>query len=555
LLAAAVPNTVASSFAGYENRTSDSETRNQVRVLREQVSQYELELHAAEERLRSYRERANIIEPKTQAAEEIRRLSTMQGEVDAQIVSRDALSRLLSQLEASDGGDEAAESYRRLAAFPPFVTNTGVQNILQSLITLEDKRSEAAVLRTAQSPDVKAFDERVSALDAQLHQFAASYLRGLETQIDIANSQLAASHADLSTLPAREVEFVRLTREAELLNQVYTYLQTQLKQAEIREATELGKVHVVDVARLPHRPVSPRPMINVILATVMGLMLGGAVAMGKRLADPRVRAASDAEAASGVPVLEVIPGARRNRTGRRSRSSQSWAGAAEMGVKATDAYQSLWFSLVSGTHERLPSVLVVSSTLGDDGKSLTAAGLAATLAAQGLRTLLVDADLRHGTLHDLLDAPNRLGLLQLLRGEAPLEEVIRGATGPGGVEIQFLSSGGTTPNPVELLSSPAMDQLLQELRDRFEVIILDTPPLNQVRDGIVLRALADDMILVAQAGSTHKHELSAAAQRLRHLNLPARGLVLNEPTGDRRRSFDWIYPRRIRVNGDRPVSY
>jgi capsular exopolysaccharide synthesis family protein len=174
-------------------------------------------------------------------------------------------------------------------------------------------------------------------------------------------------------------------------------------------------------------------------------------------------------------------------------------------------------------------VIVVTSAMPGDGKSTSSANLAMTLAQQGVRTLLVDADLRKGVLHEILGVPREPGLAQLLIGSIPVDEVVIDVPSGKGTEVlHFLPGGAYPPNPAELLGSDLMRDLIAQLRVGYEMVIIDAPPLNLVTDASVLGTVADATILVARAGVTEKRALSHAASQLGHLHARISGVVLND---------------------------
>lgn len=544
VLSAAVPNAIAAVYSDYQFRTSTGDTRQKVQVLRDQVALYARQLRAAEEQLRGYRESAQVIEPETQVSEQVRRLSTVLAERDGRQIERASLQRLLEEVRAGRTRGGASDVHRRLAAFPTFVTNASVQGILQSLIELENERAEMLVLRRPESRDVQGIDARIAELEQQLYNFGTDYLRGLDDQIASANSFLTGFEAELATVPAREVGYVRLMRETELLNEIYTYLQTRLKEAEISEATELGKVRVIDSALSPRHPVSPKPLINVVLAGFIGLTLGTAVAVGRRLTDSRVQGAEEVEAAAGVPVLEVIP-AHGNGNGRGGgrlpwrggvATANGEAGSLAWSGSSPEQYESLLVSLFGAARPRFPAVLLVSSTTANDGRSATVLNLGAALARRGARTVLVDADLRNGSLHRLTGSVAGPGLVEVLRGEVSLESALRPVALPGlpAGSLVLLARGGDRPHaPSDLIGGDELRELLKRLRSEFGAVVVDAPPVNQASDALLLRPLADAMLLVAETGATEKQALYDASRRLRHLEV--QGIVLNAPATRGRR--------------------
>jgi uncharacterized protein involved in exopolysaccharide biosynthesis/Mrp family chromosome partitioning ATPase len=533
-LAAEVPNAAAGSFMRYKMATSKVESRSRVSVLREQVTDYEQQLIAAEDRLRRYREDAQIVEPRTQATEQIRRLASLQAQRDEMQVEFESLSRLLNQIRAADGTD-AGSAYRRLAAFPSFVAHRGVQDMLQSLISLENDRARLVVLRTESSIDVQGIDRRIRELELQVYEFGMSYLRGLQSNINSANTSLASFQGELATIPAREVEFVRLTREQAILDELYKFLQASLKDAEIQEAVDLGDVRIVDDARVPRSPVSPRPLINLALAAVMGLMLGLTTVVGRRVTDSRIQSAEDAEYASGVRVLGQVPSPALMSTNGSGPPAPALPERLATREAAQEGYRAVRITMSSaGAEMEGPRLwMLLRATVAPAGAA-TPMELALTLVRSGQAVALVDADLHDGLPVYGTGFPAAPGLLQVLREEVTLQDALREVQVPGADHpLRVLTSGGTLTSPADILNVNRLRSVLDLLRGEYDSVILNAPALDRSSDALLLGSHADMTLLVAVAGVTRKDEIRSATERLDMAGIRVFGIVLEGPPSDR----------------------
>lgn len=538
VMAAAVPNAITRTFIGYKEATSNTESRSMASVLREQVDTYGRQLRDAEDRLRAFREQQQVVNPEAQSTEQIKRLARFQAERDALTVERESLAALLADIARNEG--ESPSPARRLASFPSFIANGAVQDLLGSLTELETERSKGLVLRREGDPGVAQLTNRIRELEDQLHQLGRNYLTSLDRKTASTDAVLGRFGTEVEQIPARELEFGRLFREQEMLTEVYVLLQTKLKEAEVKEAVDPGDVRILDTAVVPDEPISPKPLINLSLALLMGMLLGLAVATGRDVLNTKVRTREDARAATGgLPVLGIIPPigeTTRRRSARRLPEAirdERLVTRRDPANAASEAYRNLRTSITFiGNDRKAPRLIVVTSALPGDGKSTSAANLAITLAQQGTRTLLVDADLRSGSLHELFGTARDPGLSRVLLGDAPLAEAIGVVeTGAGGQTLDFLPAGALPANPADLLGSARMKELVRELRGRYEAVIFDAPPLHAVADAAVLGSWADATLLVARAGATERAALEDAATRLRDLRTPVGGVVINDSAG------------------------
>lgn len=548
-LAFAVVNSVVETYLEYTSETDHRDLRKRVETLGEQVDTYEAQLSNAEDSLRDFRREHRIVDPEEEATQQVRLLADVTAGRETAVIESQALRRLLAEVERDDGqsgAEQDASPYRKLAAFPSFIANLGVQAILESLTEMEDTRSELLLLRTPENADVRRTEQRITELEQQLHRLATDYLSSLENQIASADASLNRFGVRIEALPDRELAYARLLRQQRLLNEVYLNLQARLKEAEVQFAVAPEAVRVIDPALLPVEPVSPKPVVMMILATILGLMVGVAVAAGREAVDTAVRSQWEAEvAAGGAPVLGIIPRMR----GGASLPGMGWVrrvlpavagGGAPNPQKliigsrrdqdTAEAFQSLRRSLSASGPERALQVIGLTSPRSGGGTTLSAANLAISFARQGERVALVDADLREGDLFRLVRGARAPGLGDVLAGTVPLETALQEldldhSTGRG---ITFLPSGNHRSDASDLLASEAMGSLIRELRARFDRIILDTPALHQVADGALVGAHGDALILVIRWGWTDRGVLQQTVTRLRRMAVPIGGMILNE---------------------------
>jgi polysaccharide biosynthesis transport protein len=555
-LAAGVVNGVARAFIRYKSQSTTSDSRASAAMLEEQVLDYQAQLADSEERMKQFREQQRVVEPKTQAEEQIRRVAEMQAKHDALLVERSALSQVLADAGRAGAG-EGASAYRRLATFPTFIANRAIQDVLETLTKLETERAELVERRTDADPTVVALDARIEALEQQLLQFGSSYLNSLDRQLASTGGMLRGYGTEMAAIPAQDLEFARLAREQKMLTEVYAYLQTRLQEARIQAATVPQPAQIVDEGLVPEKPFSPRPLVNVVLGVLLGMVVGTGLALGRELADTRIRGDADLNsAAEGLPILASVPhvdglgsGVRGGRALRtvipvltNGAAGPRFVDLRRDGRHSTgEAFRSLRTRLIAAGADGPPRTIVVTSAMPGDGKSTVSANLAMAFARQGLRVVLVDADLRGGVLHRRFELPAEPGLAQVLTGEAVWREAARTVEAGVGKPVDVIPSGRITTDSTEILGSPAAAALVQALRAEYDVVVFDTPPLGEAADAAVLGSLGDVTLLVARTGATEREALQGAVAQLREMNVRIGGMVLN---GSAEPSFSGRYARK-----------
>jgi capsular exopolysaccharide synthesis family protein len=278
-------------------------------------------------------------------------------------------------------------------------------------------------------------------------------------------------------------------------------------------------------AEVPGGPASPKPPLNVAVGLGIGLLAGLALAWVRETLDNRVRDASVVAEVTDLPVVGTI--------GSRSRNSQPVVIESDPHSPQADFFRQLGTNLQflgvpgaggSGNGRELRTVMVTSSVPAE-GKSTVAANLAAALAESNARVVLVDADLRRPATAQMLGLEGAAGLSTILIGRATIDDVLQ-EWGTSGLHV--LASGRVPPNSGELLNSPAMRQVLAELRQRYDFVILDAPPLLPVADAVILSRAVDGAIVVANVTKVRRHQLAESLRSLGQVKARVLGVVLNQ---------------------------
>ncbi len=533
-----VPNVLAAQFIAQGHRVKKTEATSTVRFLEQQIDTLDRQLLLAEEALTAFRTGEQVVSLQAEAASQVAQLTRLQAERNILETERSALQQLVSEIEtASERADpEAPSPFNRLISFPTLYRNQATSELLRSLSEANAARSELLERRTMEDPDVQTVTARIQAIEDQLRATVVTYLRGLTNQVAAYDETLARFGVELERIPAKEVQLARLQRQTTVLEQVYTLLQSRLQEARVLEAVEDASVTVVDPAILPSEPVRPRTVLAVLLGIALGTALGIGLAILRDYLDDTLHTREDVALASGGrPMLGLIPRIHEaSPVGRGPRATlpgelgDHLIAGRDPRNPVSEAYRTLRTNLTFSNPDRPPRTIVFTSPLPRDGKSTSAANLAITMAQQGIRTLLVDADLRRGVLNTVFGLPREPGLTNLLAGSAEPTAAIRQIDLGESGTLHFLPSGPYPPNPAEVLGSQRMRSLLEAVETQFELIIIDCTPLTVVTDAAVLGTKADGVVLVVRANVTEKGALTYAVEQLETIRAPILGCVLND---------------------------
>ncbi len=497
-------------------------------------------LRAAEDSLQVYSTTNRVVALDDRASEETRQLAGLMAQRSEIEAERSALAGLIEDIEA--GATNGAQ-YRQLASFPAFLQNQAVTQLVTTLIDLENQRAELALRRTESNPDLVSLTVRIGEVEEQLRQFAASYETGLAAQVASYDQALASAGRRLSTIPGRQVEMARLERETALLGDLYNLIETRRREAELAQAVELPEVRILDAASMPIVPSAPSLPRNVAMGLMLGLALGLGWALLRDLADRSIQSTKETERETGLPVISSIPAV--------PVAGPLFIGLATNGTReaienelAREAFRSLTSDLqflARRMGEGRLKTLVVTSARSNEGKSFVAANLALARSSMGAQTALIDADLRTGGISRMLGFHAAPGLREVLSGEERLPDVLRyvkpGAAGSDlARSMGFLPAGQATLDSNGLLQRPLFPDLLQAIRNRFETLIIDTPPSALLSDAISVGAWADGIVVVARQGVTDREALASTLERLRRSGANVVGMILNDTPPSRRQA-------------------
>lgn len=534
-----VPNALADRFIERGKAVRKTEARSTVTFLGEQIDTLSRQLNLAEEALQGFREIEQVVSLQAEADAQVTQLARLQGARNELEAERDALQQLVDEIEreAALADPSAPSPYARLISFPTLFRNQAASELLRNLNDANAQRSDLMRRRTMQDPDVLALTERINQIEAQLRGTALTYLQGLENQVSGYDQMLRQFSTDLEQIPGKEIQLARLERQQNVLEEVYTLLQNRLQEARILEAVDDATVRTVDPAILPSEPVKPRTMLNLLLGVVLGGMLGVGIAFLREYLDETVHTREDVQnAALGAPVLGMIP--RIREAGANGRSARVGVVPGELAARlvagrdprnpVSEAYRSLRTNLTFSNPDKPPKTIVLTSPLPQDGKSTSAANLSITLAQQGIRALLIDADLRRGVLNHVFGVERDPGLTTILTGQCGITDAVREIDLGESGTLHFLPSGPYPPNPAEILGSQRMKALIETLEERYDLIVIDSAPLTVVTDAAVLGTKADGVIVVARANVTEKGALTYSVEQLKNVRAPILGCVLND---------------------------
>jgi polysaccharide biosynthesis transport protein len=374
-------------------------------------------------------------------------------------------------------------------------------------------------------------DELVKEIDTEqnrlLIQAKQNYVIARANE-DQTTAALEAQKADAYKLRDQLVEYTLRQREFEANRTLYDSLQQRLRTASVQSGLESLEIDVVDKALPPANPVL-RPQSTVILTALVFAVLGGiVVAFLMESLDTGLRSIAEIEAITELPSLAIIPRARRSsvdQAGTLTTAQRNIGILTQPKSQFAEAFRSLRTSLLLSTAGHPPKFIVLTSATPSEGKTTAASNLAAILAQRDTRVLLIDGDLRRPNIHHRFGLNGKVGLTTVLTGATALEESVQRV--PEIPNLDILPSGPVPPFPTEMLSSGAMETILKRSGELYDYVVIDSPPILSVTDGVILARQADAVVLVVRHGKSSKHVVRRARDILLRAGAGITGIVLN----------------------------
>ena len=383
---------------------------------------------------------------------------------------------------------------------------------------------------------------QAKALKAQIDELAREITTEQNRLLIQAKQNFVAAKANedqtTATLEAQKTEAYKLgdalidyqlrQREFESSRTLYEGLQERLRTAGVQAGLESLEIDVVDHALLPASPVVQN-QASIILSTVIFSLLGGiVVAFVLESLDTGLRGVAEIEQITELPSLAVIPRARRTsaeEAAQLTTAQRNIAVISKPKSQFAEAFRSLRTSLLLSTAGHPPRTMLFTSATPSEGKTTAATNLAAVLAQGDARVLLIDGDLRRPNVHHRFGINGRVGLTTLLTGATTLEQTVQII--PEVPNLEIIASGPVPPFPTEMLASETMRELLDRLKGLYTFVIIDSPPILSVTDGVILSRECDAVVLVVRHGKSNKHVVRRARDLLLRSGAAITGIVLN----------------------------
>ncbi|MDA8156400.1 MAG: polysaccharide biosynthesis tyrosine autokinase [Actinomycetota bacterium] len=530
--AARAANEIAKQYIGFNIESKINASQVARDWLETQLDNMKARLERSEEALNKYAAQQGIVLTETQSSGAAAGGSPNDGGQD---IATSRLEQISSQLvqATADRVKKGALYYQFKESGPEAASAAGIkdpliQSLSQQYAMLEAKYARLMALYTADYPAAVQVRRQMDQLSNRIKKeglkaraaVRIDYQAAMEREKDLANTYERYKEQALQ-LNDKMVQYNILKREVDTNQQLYNGLLQRMKEIGVSASLTASNIQVLDRAEIPKSPFRPRKGRDLLIGTLFGLLGGVGLAFFVDYVDNTVKNPEDIENTISLPCLGLVPAIETVPAGKRL---LAWSGE-DHAPALLEAYSSINTFIQFSSGSQPPKLMMVTSPLKGDGKTMTSVNLAATMARTKGRGIIIDSDLRAPQLHKIFGMDNTKGFSDYLAGFAEIDD---GLIRESGLEnLDIITSGPRSPNPPDLLNSPRLTQMIRKLGPLYDFILFDSPPVIGFSDSLILSASVEGVIMVVRTGRTTREAALQSRRSIESVNSRVLGVVLN----------------------------
>jgi len=540
VLVAKMVNRLAQIYVNESMTLKRSSVEDHKKIIEEKFGIAKQNLAESERQLKEFKS-THLVSLDTETETRVSELNKAESEMESYSRQISDLETLLNKIDntrntAEEKGKLKYE-FTQLTELPTFSSNYKMGALRKQLLDLEQEYNDVTQGGlTERHKKAIELEEEIASLYIEIETEARNHRTELIRDVNYTERKISDLKYKLKQkLPEDQATLMVLEREHKSDEEIYRELKAQSQLAAISEAVESESIDILDPALVPDYPVNRDKKKKALMGAAFALALGLGVAFGLEFLDKSIKTVDDVKKYLKLQVIGTIPNVDFDEIGefqdneKMKQIDQQLVTYDYSPTPIGEAYRSLRTNLVFSKNSGRIQSLILTSTAPGDGKSFTAANLAISMAQHRSNTLLIDADLRRGVLHNTFGVPKEPGFTNYLTNMASFSHVINETLIPN---LSLISCGSLLPNPSELLGSHQMKRFLDEAKRKFDFIIFDSPPLNAATDAIVIGTQVDGVVTVVRSGVTNRNIARSKLELFK--NVPARvlGVILNGTTAE-----------------------
>jgi capsular exopolysaccharide synthesis family protein len=535
-------NTTVNAYITYNLQTRRKITEDAAGWLSDQAQELKLRLENSENRLHAFKADQKMLSVSLEDRQNI----TSQRLHDL----NQTLNRIQTELDAMDSRRRQILAVRKsrqsLDSIDQVIDNRLIQQLKESYFKLKEEQADLIARYLEEHPKVKAINGKISVVMANIEREIDNVLVSIESNYQAkrkeeqqAKKRLATVKAEALEINHKALEYNRLKRSSDNASTLYNLVMRRQKEATLSALQETNNIYKLDPAILPVKPIYPRVKLNIMLAGVIGLLLGVALAFLLEFLDNTFKSQEDVERLLNVPFLGIIPSIKPE-PGQDNLNLRDNYLVTHPKSNVAESCRTIRTNLLFMSPENPAKRLLVTSASPQEGKSTVCINLGVTMAQSGSKVVMLDTDMRRPRLHRSYRIKGGFGLTTAILGEASLDKVLHPSEVPG---LDIIPCGPIPPNPTELFHTERFQKIVEELSERYDRVLFDSPPVLMVADPLILSNIMDGVIIVVKSAQTSSEMARRAVRQLTNVNAHLLGAVINDLDLSHR-SYGYYYYRQ-----------
>jgi polysaccharide biosynthesis transport protein len=515
--AAAIVNTVASAYKQFLMEMKMETTSQTLEWMKSNADSERAQLEASERKLREYTKEHDIYTVNNKEAiypEKIAQISANLTQAQADVNELETIYQEINRLSLKDAMN-----------LPIVVANETANSLRQQVILKEQEYNTLSKSLGPKHPKMILAEKDLNVLREKLETEVKDVIQSVKNRYELARqkaikmqSALDESKQNAALMSDKLIQYEILNRDVEVHRLLFDRLLSRIKEFDITETQQEVDVWVVENADTPKTPITQGPKRTLMMGILFSLLAGIGVAFFLDYMDNTVKTAEDAEQRLGFPILGMVPMIKKE-----DETDIETIVAKEPGSAISEAYKAIRTAVLLSSPDASPEIILITSMNQGVGKTVTTLNLAIALAQSEKKVLLVDADMRRSRIHRIFNIDNTRGLSTYLSGQSEI------VTFPSGIQdyLDIAPAGPTPPNPSELLSSARLGEFVRSVKQHYDFVIMDSPPLLNVSDAHLISKVVEETILVARSGISTYESVARAHQMLTNIHSTVLGIIVN----------------------------
>ena len=515
LRAQEILNTLSHRYLEQELEEKTIEAEQTLKFIDAQIEEINKDVKTSQNKLEKFRSKNTLVDASSQAMMTAQNMSDYESKLQELEIESNVLKNVQEYVIA--GKDLSGVSLGSAAYTDPALAQM-IQKLQESIM----KRKSLLVEFTELHPDVVKLTEEINSIKLTIKFTLKNDINIIEQRKKTLRHYIDKYKKTLKALPENERKLANLTRNTMVNEKVYDYLLEKRAETAILRSSTVSKTRVIDSALLPVLPIKPKRILIILVGMILGFIVGIALAFIRAFLDDTLKTAEDIDKNTKIPLYGAVP----QRKDKMTRSQFS------------EAMRVLRTNLQYVGVKKSSKLIAITSSISGEGKTTIAVALSGIVAATGKKVVVLDLDLRRSRMHEEFQISNKIGVSSYLSGSATVDEIIH----PDVKEnLDVITAGPKPPNPSELLVTKEFDEFLNILRERYDYIILDTPPIGLVTDAMVLLKVADVGLIVTRAYYSKKSFLKNVDRFASEHHLNNLGFIINGLESSKRHGYGYGY--------------